>query len=220
MRMTTMDYLSSQHTTVAGAISILCFLALGSVATVEEFLTENHEEEDTDDSEDESSSVRVLLNFWLLCFLGIVVILMRLVRDDNNLLYRALIGLLALMTLLDAIKRIAANQFSTYRSLGSSIALWWGIYELCRRHSRRAVSAWYCAAQMWAMCAFSSLAVLLMSIFLFLLEEPFDASDWISLNVLVICTVSNFVVALAPTSVAQEQQSDVSGDGIDFMQHL
>jgi hypothetical protein len=208
-----MDYLSSHN--VAGAISIICLLALGSAVTVGE-LTDN-EEEETDDSEDESF-VSWLWGFWLLCFLGIVVILMRLVRDHINLLYRASMGLIALAVLLDVANCIAKNQVFTYFFIVDLIALWHYVYELRRRQS--CLAAWYCAAQMWCMCAFLSLVLLVLMIDLILEKEPLDACDWISLNAVAICTVSNFVVTMAPTPVAQEQQSDVSGDGKDFMQHL
>jgi hypothetical protein len=214
-----MGHLSSPHV-VAGAIGILCFLALASVLTVEELT--NNEEEETDDSEDEESGVpgAGFLNLWLYCFLAIVVILMRLVRDDNNLLYRALLGLLSLMTILAIAQRIAENNNDGYIMGTDIIVLWYFLYELCRHHSPLAASACYCTAQMWFLCAFLYLALLLLMINVIFLE-PFDAFDWISLVILVTCTVSSFVVAsLAPpiTHVAaQEEPSDAFGTEFELM---
>jgi hypothetical protein len=209
-----MDHLSSHH--IAGAIGILCFLALGSVQTAEELTADKNEEEETDDSEDESGlpGAVLLLNFWLMCFLGILVILMRLVRDDNNFLYRALMGVLALVTILRIAKSIAANHKF---SITAGVALCYVFYELCRRHSPLAASAGYCTAQMWCVCALLYLAVILLLIYA-ILVEPFDAFDWISLVILIICTVASFVVATLapPVHVAQEEQS-VPGTEFELM---
>jgi hypothetical protein len=218
MRIMKMDHLSSHH--IAGTIGILCFLALGSVQTVEKLTADNNEGEETDDSEEDESGLSgtVLLGFWLMCFLGILAILLRLVRDDNNLLYRAVMGVLALYAILSIATRIAANhKFFSYHVIVAVLALLAYVYELCRRHSPLAASAWFCTAQMWGVCALLSLAVFLLLIDV-ILVEPFDAFDWISLVILIICTVSSFVVATLapPVHVAQEEPS-VPGTEFELM---
>jgi hypothetical protein len=170
---------------IAGAVSIVCFLALASVVTLGDVFMD--EDEDTDSKE---SFISWLWIFWLLCLLGVVAVLMRLRNDGHGFLYRLEMGMLALMQALDAVNHIAANRWGKlFFATGGMLCF---AHE-CSKQSPR-VTALFCNAQMFG--SFFLVAISFIPITLDAIMANKDLlMKWTTMAIMGILTVSCFVVA-------------------------
>jgi MFS family permease len=177
---------SSSVGNIAGAVSIVCFLALASVVTLGDVFMD--EDEDTDRKE---SFISWLWIFWLLCLLGVVVVLMRLRNDGHGFLYRLEMGMLALMQALDAVNHIASSRWG-YSLFFATVAMMCFAQE-CRKQSPR-VTALFCNAQMFG--SFFLVAISFIPITLDAIMANKDLlMKWTTMAIMGILTVSCFVVA-------------------------
>jgi hypothetical protein len=205
---------------IAGAVSIVCFLALPFAVTLDAV---TDEEEGTDSEED---FISWLWGFWLLCLLGIVVVLMRLCDGGHDFLYRLSMGNLALQCVLQDVDNIASSRWGSL--IGTAIATQFCVRQ-CLPQSAR-VTAWFCNAQMLALfciVAFTFFLIIIYEMVSLVSEEPTSVFEWTEITLLGILTVSCFVVTFLappviilveepPDPVAQEQQNDVSPSNAEY----
>jgi hypothetical protein len=200
----------------------VCFLALASAVTLEDVMDE---EEDTDSKE---SFISWLRGFWLLCLLGIVVVLMRLCNHGHHdSLYQLSMGMLAFFCVFLAVDCIVAASYWDEALLFVSFAIYYFVKE-CRRQSPCMVTAWFCNAQMMGLFFFVALIFFIITLHTILLKVPIsDALEWTELIIMGILTVSCFVVTFLappviilveepPDPVAQEQQNDISSSNVEY----
>jgi hypothetical protein len=198
---------------IAGAVSVVCFLVLASVVTLDDILDE---EEDADSNE---SFLSWLWGFWLVCLLGIVVVLMRLCDNGyHGFLFRLSMGMLALGFVLTAGDRLAAGRWASL--ILNALGIWWSVKQGL---DQSPVTAWFCNSQMLVLFCLVALIFFVITISkIVLAKDPMSgALDWIEMAILGILTVSCFVVTLAPPvtlvvedpdPISQEQQNNISSN--------
>jgi hypothetical protein len=205
---------------IAGAVSIVCFLVLASLITLDG-ITVTDDEEDTDDSKE--SFLSWLWGFWLTCLFAVVIVLMRLCDRGHHFLYRLSMAMLAIICVLQAIDYIASNRWGSLMFTSLAIQIY---VEQCRRHSPP-VTAWWCNTQMVILFCVVAVPFYIMLLFTIVTigggNEPMlsGALEWTELAIGGILTVSCFVVTFVapPVIILVEEPlvaEDVSSSNVEY----